>query len=147
MKFCPNCGKKIIEGADVCIGCGKFLNKKPAKVEVNEKPFNKGFGITSMVFGIVSIIWSLSMLLSIDMGIEELKVEMYYNGGLIYMLLYFIGYTLFSLTPAILGMIFGIKQVKKEKTGFATSGLIMSFISLVACLFVFVCFLTIAIMG
>ena len=87
------------------------------------------------------------MLLSIDMGIEELKVEMYYNGGLIYMLLYFIGYTLFSLTPAILGMIFGIKQVKKEKTGFSTSGLIMSFISLVACLFVFVCFLTIAIMG
>jgi len=147
MKFCPNCGKEIIEGADVCLGCGKFLNKKPVKTQVNEKPFNKGFGVTSMVLGIVSIIWTLGMLLTLEEGIEDLKVEMYYNGGFIFMIFYYIGYTLFSLTPGILGMIFGIKQVNKEKTGFATSGLIMSFISLVICLFVFVCFLSVAIRG
>ena len=147
MKFCPNCGKELIEGADVCLGCGKFLNKKTVKTQINEKPFNKGFGVTSMVLGIVSIIWTLGMLLTLEEGIEDLKVEMYYNGGFIFMIFYYIGYTLFSLTPGILGMIFGIKQANKEKTGFATSGLIMSFISLVVCFFIFVCFLTIAIIG
>lgn len=147
MNFCPNCGKKIIEGADVCLGCGKFLSKKTVKTQVSEKTFNKGFGVTSMILGIVSVIWSLSMLISIEQAIEELKVEMYYNSGFIYMFFFFIGYTLLSLTPAILGMIFGIKQIKKEQTGFATSGIITSFISLIACLFVFVCFLVVAIRG
>ena len=147
MKFCPNCGKEIIEGADVCLGCGKFLNRKTVKPQVNEKPFNKGFGVTSMILGIISIMWTFATIISLEQGVEDLKVEMYYNGGFIYMIFYYIGYTLFSLTPGILGMIFGIKQVNKEKTGFATSGLIMSFISLVVCLFIFVCFLTIAIMG
>ena len=147
MKFCPNCGKELIEGADVCLGCGKFLNKKTVKTQINEKPFNKGFGVTSMILGIISIMWTFATIISLEQGVEDLKVEMYYNGGFIYMIFYYIGYTLFSLTPGILGMIFGIKQVNKEKTGFATSGLIMSFISLVVCLFIFVCFLTIAIMG
>lgn len=26
MKYCPNCGKEINEGADVCLGCGKNIN-------------------------------------------------------------------------------------------------------------------------
>lgn len=26
MKYCPNCGKKLIEGADFCVNCGKMLH-------------------------------------------------------------------------------------------------------------------------
>lgn len=25
-KFCSNCGKELMEGADVCTNCGKFVN-------------------------------------------------------------------------------------------------------------------------
>ncbi|MBQ3562361.1 MAG: zinc-ribbon domain-containing protein, partial [Clostridia bacterium] len=25
--FCPNCGKEIMPGADICFGCGIMINK------------------------------------------------------------------------------------------------------------------------
>ena len=28
MKFCPNCGNEVKEGADICLSCGKILNQK-----------------------------------------------------------------------------------------------------------------------
>ena len=28
MNYCPNCGEKLEEGADVCLKCGKMINNK-----------------------------------------------------------------------------------------------------------------------
>lgn len=28
MNYCPNCGEKLAEGADVCLKCGKMVNGK-----------------------------------------------------------------------------------------------------------------------
>lgn len=36
-KFCANCGAELKEGADVCISCGKVINKTVARNE-NESP-------------------------------------------------------------------------------------------------------------
>ncbi len=136
MKYCPNCGKELNENADVCLNCGKLLTNNK---RINKQ--KKGFSIASMVLGIISVLWTISMLLSLEQGIETLKVELYYNEEFIFFIFYFIGYTMFSLTPAILALIFGIKNNKENKNGMAISGIIMSVISLISCLFVFVSFL------
>lgn len=36
-KFCENCGKELKEGADVCINCGKAINKKGTVNNPNAK--------------------------------------------------------------------------------------------------------------
>ena len=51
MKFCPNCGKKLEENADVCLNCGKFLNNNNNNKEIKK---NSKIGI----FGILVIILS-----------------------------------------------------------------------------------------
>jgi TM2 domain-containing membrane protein YozV len=28
-KFCPNCGKELKDGGDVCLNCGKMIKTKP----------------------------------------------------------------------------------------------------------------------
>ena len=27
-KYCPNCGKEVKEGADICLNCGKIINEQ-----------------------------------------------------------------------------------------------------------------------
>lgn len=34
MKFCPNCGKELHEGAEVCLKCGKLVNGRAYKQAV-----------------------------------------------------------------------------------------------------------------
>ncbi len=56
-KFCPNCGKELMEGADICTNCGKVLNKSNSQnnIEDLDKKANTGF-----ILGLVSIIaWIL----------------------------------------------------------------------------------------
>ena len=31
MKFCPNCGKEVGENQDICLGCGRAVNKQPVQ--------------------------------------------------------------------------------------------------------------------
>lgn len=35
MKYCPNCGEEIKEGAGVCLKCGKLLNANTAQATDN----------------------------------------------------------------------------------------------------------------
>lgn len=142
MKFCPNCGKELKEGADICLECGKFLTRQPSQIIVKEKTKNTGKGkaITSLVLGIVAVFWSLSMLAGIEEGTETLIVEYYYNPNIIYLLSFYIGYTLFALTPGIIGIIMGIKSKKQKNSKMATAGIILTSIALISCIFVFIKF-------
>lgn len=36
-KFCINCGAELKEGADVCVGCGKVINKEETKASAGNK--------------------------------------------------------------------------------------------------------------
>ncbi len=36
-RFCQNCGKELRPDQDVCLGCGIYINKQPAKIK---KKFN-----------------------------------------------------------------------------------------------------------
>ena len=142
MKFCPNCGKEINEGADICLGCGRFLTKAPSQVMIPEKSKTpgKGKGIASLVLGIVAVVWSLSMLAGIEEGTETLIVEYYYNPSVIYLFSFYIGYTIFALTPSIIGLIMGLSSRKQYNNKMAIAGIILSCIALVSCLFVFIKF-------
>lgn len=51
MKYCSNCGKKINEGADFCIGCGVMIGKKINK-ETKSKLVAGLLGIFLGSFGV-----------------------------------------------------------------------------------------------
>lgn len=36
-RFCSNCGKEIKDGAQVCLGCGAFVNGNPSSNNPNAK--------------------------------------------------------------------------------------------------------------
>ena len=138
MKYCSNCGKELKEGADICLNCGKLVNNQQKK----NKNIEKGLSIASLVLGIISILWTFIMILGYEQAIETIKVEYYYNETIIYVMFYYIGYTLFSLTPSIISLVLGLMSIKKEKNAMSTAGIILSGITLVACLFISIAFIT-----
>ncbi len=138
MKYCSNCGKELKEGADICLNCGKLVNNQQKK----NKNIEKGLSIASLVLGIISILWTFIMILGYEQAIETIKVEYYYNETIIYVMFYYIGYTLFSLTPSIISLVLGLMSIKKEKNAMSTAGIILSGITLVACLFILIAFIT-----
>ena len=138
MKYCSNCGKELKEGADICLNCGKLVNNQQKK----NKNIEKGLSIASLVLGIISILWTFIMILGYEQAIETIKVEYYYNETIIYVMFYYIGYTLFSLTPSIISLVLELMSIKKEKNAMSTAGIILSGITLVACLFILIAFIT-----
>ena len=137
MKYCENCGAELKEGADICLKCGKFINTQ--KKEIKSYP-GKGISIASLVLGIVASFLALIMLLSLGQAIEDIIVNYYYNESLVFFISYYIGYTLFALTPGILALIFGRKAYKKSKNGMATAGIVLSIIALGICVITFLSF-------
>lgn len=143
MNYCPNCGEKIKEGADICLGCGKFIKKEeenPMNVAPTKIP-GKGKGIASLILGILSAFWAFIMLVGIENGIESFVVNYYYNQTAAYLIGYYIGYTLLSLTPSIVGLCLGIKSNKQNKNNTALAGTILSAISLAVCAIVLIIFI------
>lgn len=54
MNYCPNCGNKLEPNADVCLKCGKLLNKKePTNIMDNG---NIGWGVLGYFIPIVGLI-------------------------------------------------------------------------------------------
>ena len=60
MKYCPNCGTELQEGAEVCLKCGKLINGKTVKQQTGQKSklaagllgiFLGGWGIHSFYLG------------------------------------------------------------------------------------------------
>lgn len=52
MKYCPNCGAEIKEGADVCLGCGKRLNEASS---VQNTQANNSMAVAGFVTGLISL--------------------------------------------------------------------------------------------
>lgn len=61
--FCSNCGKKIDKNSDVCLGCGKLINRTQKDVKKSEKDNSwKGFctfiGITLLIIQVIAILFN-----------------------------------------------------------------------------------------
>lgn len=152
--FCQNCGTENPEGSAFCKGCGSALKIAPvpaaepivepvAATPVTEVPNDtqtnytpvptkdpgKGFGITAMIMGIISLVATSCCCMCVA-----------YLSPLI------------GLPFAILGLIFGIIARKKSKSvglknGMAMVGIITSVICLVICVVLGVLFLLCMVFG
>lgn len=144
MKFCKYCGNELKEEADICLKCGKFIEKEPtysSPTQVIPKTPKKGLGlaIASLSLGIIAAIWAFIILVGIEMAVETLVVELYYQTyQLPYIVGYYIGYTLFSFIPGLLALIFGIISARKQKRGMAITGIILGSFALLSSIFVLV---------
>ena len=138
-KFCANCGSELKENADVCLSCGKMLKKDnfenmqqynlyTQNGNYNNKPRipGKGMSIAGMVLGIIATAWALLSLLSIS----EIEYSVSYYYSISEIIGYIIGFTLFSLTPSIVGLILSICGYRKQKSGVNIAGLILNIITL-----------------
>ncbi len=140
-KFCANCGHQIQENADVCLNCGVLLHKDDVNNSKVRVP-GQGMGIASLVLGIIAAVWTLLTLLAL--GNLDLVSSLGYYYTMFDIVAFDIGFTLFSLTPSILGLIFSIISLKKHKSGLNLSGLILNSISLFLTVIVFIYIITIS---
>lgn len=131
-KYCSNCGNELKENADVCLGCGRLINKENNIQQYNNYNYykpkvpGKGMSIAGMVLGIVAVVWAFMSLLSIENA--EYSLSYYYNVSEI--IGFIIGYTLFSLSPSIVGLCLSINGYKKNKNALNIAGLILNIITL-----------------
>ncbi len=124
MKYCTNCGSKLLENSRFCVKCGQEIyHIEPKKKEKD-----------SVVFGIISYLCSMFLLLGIavpicskDSGIDKSFSKVL--GIFLYVVL-----SILPLIMGIIGIVSGVgklngKDKKNNKGGFVLS--IMSMIMLV----------------
>lgn len=105
MKYCEKCGKELLDGAVVCVGCGCPVESAAATVQSKqtasvEQPQKKA-GSGSIVFGVIGILGAFL-------------------------------FALIGHIASIIGIVLGIKDYKK--TGKMT-GLVLSIVAEVCCIF------------
>lgn len=123
MKYCTNCGNKINEEADICIKCGKFINRVPnTKNSINS---GEVFSIVGMILGIFGFLIILLLSLGVDAGRNELM-----NESLLVKIFAALFIALIPLAPTIPGLVFSIMGTKKKKTMYGIIGLVLSLLSL-----------------
>lgn len=108
--------------------------------KLDEKQEQKLKDIVGLVLSIISILWSLCVLLTLPQLLEDVIVNTYYS-GIVYFISYYIGCTLFSLLPAIVSIILGINNRKRHGTKISLINIIFSLISLLCCIYVLIRFL------
>lgn len=130
-KYCTNCGNKLDSNADICLKCGKFVNK----VSNNNKKMTTEeiFSIVGMVLGIIGFL----IMLIFSLGLSEMRYELIREEIFIRLL----GATFFMiipLSPSIPGLILSIIGERKKKSICGIIGLISS---LLAVLFIIASFI------
>lgn len=152
--FCANCGNSLAEGTAFCPKCGVACGGiQPQNVVyqqvvyVKEKIPGRGFGITSLVLGIVGLVYAVILFFSMMMvyvasGIIGMSGDFHRAGlaaatGFALVL----GILIYSI-PSILAVIFGIVSEKRGyHTGIRKGGFITGCIGLI--LYVLSCILAI----
>lgn len=156
-KFCPACGSSVSERAVFCDMCGTRVAPQPQPggyipnaqpvgyvpygvqpvVYVKPKVPGRGFGISSMVLGIIGLFYSLGLSAAAVTEIVEYQSRDYYD----YYYYYSYSNPAEDVIPAlimiavmpILATIFGFAAKKRGyRCGVSTSGLTMGIIGLVA---------------
>lgn len=116
--YCSNCGNKVDEKAYICVNCGVIL-KNDEKMVIQKKKSGNGLGISSMVIGILSLLFCLSSFL-----IDISEVGMYTK--FIDRFFYAVGFNLFQTILTVISFCLGISGGKNK---FSKVGVILSFLS------------------
>ncbi len=127
MAFCTKCGTQLPENAAFCPGCGVSVNpqfqqapqepngQQPAYqvyAPVKKKVPGRGFGIASMVLGILGLMTALDMLESITYSAEYLQMQ-YVSG---FWISFVITMAMYFSMP-IMGCAFGAAAFKRGYRG------------------------------
>ena len=145
---CKYCGKTLKETADVCLNCGKLVEKEKKEVikeeptkNVKKKIPGNGKSIAGMVLGIVSSTWVFFEILSlgiVSLVLNELLYYNFYANSAIIKISFAIGYTLFSLVPSLVGLPLSIVGYNKMKTGKNISGIVLNSIGIGVSLIIYI---------
>ena len=127
-KYCKNCGKELKTSDEMCISCGHINKNIYNSQRINKIPGN-GLSITGMILGIISSSWAAISLLSIA-KIDTILNSPYLSNITIIKVPIAIGYTLFSLSPSLVGLPLSLVGLKKHKSSLNITGLILSTIAL-----------------
>lgn len=124
MITCPECSKDISNTAISCPNCGYQLKSTNVQYKII-KP-GRGFGITSMIMGILSAVYGFITLGSVVEMSNSSSSDAYFA-------------SIIPITFAILALIFGIvSHYRGYRKGIQKTGVILGTITLILCI-VFVC--------
>ncbi len=98
MKYCPNCGKELNEGADVCLHCGKVIKK--GNIQRNGK--------SKILAGLLGIFFGY-------LGVHNFYLG-YNSKGTTQLLLTVLSLGLLSFISAIWGFVEGIQILMGNMT-------------------------------
>lgn len=130
MNFCINCGEKLKENADICLNCGRLVNKQQKNNKKIKVP-GKGISISGMIIGIIASIWTffeVVALANVNYFIEFYSDIIETNLDLIS---FIFGYTILSFIPSIVGFCLSGFGFMKKKSGLNITGIILNSLSLV----------------
>lgn len=129
MAFCRNCGKQIDDNVLFCSFCGTSTRINQPVMYIKPKTPGRGFGISSMVLGIIGLVYALSFS-STFLDLVDL-IDRFHDFDaddirrFIQLILYI------SVMP-VLSLCFSNAAFKRGyKNGVSNSGLIMGVIGLV----------------
>lgn len=135
-KFCSNCGKELVEGQDVCLGCGKMLANagEHKKKDITHSGYKTATGIIMIILGFcllsaggssyyesAVLVYSLPGLLGLIAGILNLNTKKNPNLLVPAAILMFAGAVVNFLgiydisLYSIVSIVFGIFNIKFSK--------------------------------
>lgn len=120
--YCPNCGNKLDDNADVCLKCGRFIVKKKQRKTNNGVSKNQVMSIISMILAIISLFISLRMLFYNHTEFKTLD-------SLIAMFFYVFSCLFIELILGIVALSISLISRKEKSNFFNFTGLFVSMIS------------------
>lgn len=132
MAFCRQCGTEIPNEAVFCNNCGAPVNSVQPLVYVKPKVPGRGFGISSMVLGIIGLVYSFMFSVGMPSMIEELASESVSVGPES-----FLPSIIMLAVMPVLSLCFSPAAIKRGyKNGVSISGLIMGAIALIGYIYI-----------
>ena len=127
MAFCRQCGTEIPNEAAFCNNCGAPVNAVPPLIYVKPKVPGRGFGISSMVLGIIGLVYSFAFAFSMPTVVNELAWDSASAGpeSLLPSVI------MLAVMPVLILCFSPIAIKRGYKNGISISGLIMGAIALI----------------
>jgi hypothetical protein len=137
-KICVNCGEVIAEGSDYCEKCGynpslsndtseKIAPPLPERTLKNKKKIpGKGFGITSLVTGIIALFYGVYFVY----GMSKIQLVFSLRKLIFYMFFYIIDFAVIAIVFGIIARMKGyINNISKTSIGLGIIALCCVFVA------------------
>jgi len=132
MAFCRQCGKEMPNEATFCNNCGMPVGMVQPLVYVKPKVPGRGFGISSMVLGIIGFVYSFIY----SMGISSMLEEFDKSSSSAEPESILPAIIMLSVLP-ILSVCFSPAAIKRGyKNGVSISGLILGVLALIGYIYI-----------